>query len=167
MNTRGEAIKVFLNVPLLNQWLERLNWQKNDLALKTDLSQRTIIRVFKLGEVSVNVHKALIEAIANEISTKRLTFVAPKSLSLSQKSKKKKTNMFVAVRLNNIETKHVRVPVSGNISDEDKRDKARKIAFRLVHKRREADFNELMHHTHFIEVQECSQDVAEVLLELR
>lgn len=73
--------------------------------------------------------------------------------------------MFVAVRLNKIETKYVQVPV-GDPSNEVNRDKARTIAFRLVHKRREVDFNELMHHTSIFEVHECSEDVAQVLSSL-
>lgn len=67
--------------------------------------------------------------------------------------------MIIAVRENK-ETRHVQV-------NEKDSDKARSIAFRFIHKRREADFNELVHNTHSIEVQECQQSVADVLWQLR
>jgi coenzyme F420-reducing hydrogenase alpha subunit len=67
--------------------------------------------------------------------------------------------VIIAVRENN-DTKYVQV-------DELDEEKARKVGFRFIHKRKEIDYNELAHNARAVEVQNCSQDVANILLELR
>ena len=85
--------------------------------------------------------------------------------------------MFVAVQLsdakNNAFTSNALfqyVQIPDEILGQTLRDghrKARQIAFRLVHKRRESDLGELMQNTFPLEVHDCSQEVAKVLLELQ
>jgi hypothetical protein len=50
---------------------------------------------------------------------------------------------------------------------ENDRDIARQLAFRFIHRRKEQDFNELMHHTIIDELKTIPNEVKDFLLVLR
>lgn len=58
----------------------------------------------------------------------------------------------------------IRQPAYVNVQGVTDKDEARKIAFRFVHKRREKDYNELVHACSTPEVKEISSETGQTML---
>lgn len=84
--SRKEEPKVSIDIPLLNVWRTRLNWQLSDLAYHADLSQRTVQRVYSSGIATVKTHRAIIESIQTAILIRGLEVSPPKTLAIQSSS---------------------------------------------------------------------------------